>query len=577
MNACLGLEWLGMCKYDPAAPTPIYFGFGQAVSALAFTIAVQQLLKPIYRFRLGARYLSLTHLYICVFVGTILTLIAAIVPNISALHDNPFGYPIVWEMMGALLFVTAYGAVAIAIVLPVRVRKNRIAPFARNAATLLSSANEPDHLDLLQDLHRSLPVLIDVARFTDYLRDTSAFFDFIYRNEIERASYANTLLRIIADPLFCETLVRRAPWRVVTILREVSEKQLYAMGAEQFVRSLAQQAIMRDDSMMAREVGYHGFGTAPLLSDSLFSDIFIIIQYNPLDTFHYSSASNITAPLIKRFNAAAQRSFETLIEHRHIYRAQVAFSIGGFYKSVFMRASSMQEEDRYDFNLDFEMGTAVRKAMQLANKLLASVSVQEYDRLFINDQKQHVFDVLEILTEIVFEAIEGISNRFTGFDDRFWHLAIRVFMDGFPTTGQPPDGMTPFEQRLALKIVEKIHENMEGWYPALSRVILACLGPYQRVSQQPNRTAFNILRDAVYREFQQFQQLATSKPDRIDKFLPDNVTYDASNNRLSHTYRGGAVTVTDLSTLNIPTVSLIDPGIRRRLTEEERRDAERIW
>jgi hypothetical protein len=53
-HACFGLKALGSCAYDPAKPFSVYFSVGNAVGALAFTLAVQQLLKPIYRFRLAA-------------------------------------------------------------------------------------------------------------------------------------------------------------------------------------------------------------------------------------------------------------------------------------------------------------------------------------------------------------------------------------------------------------------------------------------------------------------------------------------------------------------------------------------
>jgi hypothetical protein len=205
---CLGLSWLGLCQYNPAAPSAIYFSIGEVVGALAFTLAVQQLLKPIYRFRLSVRYLSLTHLYICVFAGVGAVAIAALVPNFPILHSRPWGYAIVWEIAAAVLFVAAYGAVALAIVRPVRVRERRIPDFARGAATMLSAASEIDHVDLLEDLRRSLPALIKSAEFGEGLRSASAFFDFIYRAKIERSSYAHTLLRIIADPLFCGTLVK---------------------------------------------------------------------------------------------------------------------------------------------------------------------------------------------------------------------------------------------------------------------------------------------------------------------------------------------------------------------------------
>ena len=61
LSACFGLELLGMCKYDPQTPSQSYFTIGDAVAALAFTLAVQQFLKPIYQFRITVT----VHLIVC--------------------------------------------------------------------------------------------------------------------------------------------------------------------------------------------------------------------------------------------------------------------------------------------------------------------------------------------------------------------------------------------------------------------------------------------------------------------------------------------------------------------------------
>jgi hypothetical protein len=398
------------------------------VGALAFTLAVQQLLKPIYRFRLSVRYLSLTHLYICVFVGVGAVAIAAIVPNVPLLHGGFWGYAVVWELGAGALFVVAYGAVALAIVRPVRVRKWRIEDFARNMARLLSAASEVDRVDVLPDLQRSLPVLIKAAEFIEGRGSTSAFFDFIHRDRTRQASFASSFLRIISDPLFCQTLVTRAPWQVVAILQEISEDRLYALSAEEFIRELARQAILRDDGMMAREVGYQGFGTAPLLSDSLFSDPFIVSQYNPFGSIRFLGPGEpMTAALIERFNSAAKRSYLTLIEERRVtYGAQVAYSISNSYESMFMRAYQIQRSNERDIDLITRMGNAVKNAVTLANKLLASLPQGAYDALFVTNV-EHRSDVLETLVEIVYDALTSISNEFKGFDDPFWHLALDVF------------------------------------------------------------------------------------------------------------------------------------------------------
>jgi hypothetical protein len=418
LHACLGFDWLGLCNYDPAKPALVYFDLGAAVGALAFTLAVQQLLKPIHRFRLAARHLTLVRVYISVFGAVVAVIIAAVLPNITSLHGGPWGYAINWEILATLLFALSYGAVVIAIVRPVRLKATKLPDFAQQAAQLLSSANEQDHIDFASDLECSLPTLIEEAAFLDTLPcTTSAFYDFIQRDRIDRAAYAASFLRIIADPSFCETLTKRLPWRVVFMLREISKRHLFADGAAQFVRELARQAILRDDGMMEREVGYHGFSAAPLLSDTLFSDLFILERYNPFDFATHREV--ITPELLKRFNSAAERCYVALIESGHIYHCRATFSIQSFYRGVFFKAWELQKSRRDDTFLTLEMGFSADLAIKMADKLLASLEMTRYQRLYVDDPKTYRSDVLETLVEIVYEALSAVSNQFKGVDDTF--------------------------------------------------------------------------------------------------------------------------------------------------------------
>ena len=83
-------------------------------------------------------------------------------------------------------------------------------------------------------------------------------------------------------------------------------------------------------------------------------------------------------------------------------------------------------------------------------------------------------------------------------------------------------------------------------------------------SNANNRTAFNILKDAVYFELQQFPQLEATKPDKIAHYLPDNIAYDVATTDLVQTYSNGAKAVTRLSTLNLPPIDLVAQNVRRR-------------
>ncbi len=104
---------------------------------------------------------------------------------------------------------------------------------------------------------------------------------------------------------------------------------------------------------------------------------------------------------------------------------------------------------------------------------------------------------------------------------------------------------------------------MKGFYPAISRVMLACVGPYERNALQPGRTAFNILRDGMYLELKKLPLLAASKPKKLLDFLPDNLSFEYADSTLTHTYRDGAKVSTNLRTLLLPAVSLVDPALRR--------------
>ena len=116
---------------------------------------------------------------------------------------------------------------------------------------------------------------------------------------------------------------------------------------------------------------------------------------------------------------------------------------------------------------------------------------------------------------------------------------------------------------------------MDGWFPAVCRVLLATVGPYERAGRQPNATAFNIFRNVVYAELKRLPQLADKKPDKVGKFLPSSVTFDAATATLTHVYRGGTQVATNLNTVNVEPFSLESKDIRRVLTKDERQHAKR--
>lgn len=104
---------------------------------------------------------------------------------------------------------------------------------------------------------------------------------------------------------------------------------------------------------------------------------------------------------------------------------------------------------------------------------------------------------------------------------------------------------------------------MRGYYPSVSKVLLAILGPYERIGTATHNTAYVMLKKLVYAELQNLSKLYENKPSKIVDFLPANVSYDHASNTLIHTYTSGKLEITNLSSLEIERVDIFDKSTWR--------------
>ncbi|MDO9588019.1 MAG: hypothetical protein Q7J13_08790 [Brevundimonas sp.] len=298
---------LGLCTYDPASPSFSYFGIGEAVAALAFTLAVPQFIKPIYRMRLSARRIRTLYIFTLAFAGAGFALIGALLPHLPISRDVLIAYPVVWELLGGTLFAIAYGLLAFGSVLPLTARAGRVRGFAQAVAYFLTIAQPPDHVEFVEnELADNFERLMKFANFVDRFRETSAFFDFTHRREIQDGAYAGSLLRIASDHRLCRTMVERTPWLAADLIRTIDEKKIRCRAAERLVQEIALQAISSNDSMLERESGFGGFSTAPVLAESLFGSAFVANNYRPLQWLSIGFKEPISRSFARRFNMAAE-------------------------------------------------------------------------------------------------------------------------------------------------------------------------------------------------------------------------------------------------------------------------------
>ncbi len=299
LSACFGLELLGMCKYDPQAPSPSYFTIGDAVAALAFTLAVQQFLKPIYQFRLRAMGVRFSYVVCAAFIGAFLTVIAAIVPSVVFLRGTMLGHPLNWEIAGGLIIGVAYTIVTIISLRSAVVSKRNIDDFTWAGAQLLSEATDEDRLSFAKDVlgGRNIQRLVEISaefqRAEDHaivielekLREQgrenvgfrgrpqiTAFYAFARRRELEWASHALHFLQLLSDRDFCRVVITRHSWGFLRAIIPLTETHSYTEAAKTFVQAVAWQTLVQNDGMLAREDSYEGFGWTRTFAKEFFGN-----------------------------------------------------------------------------------------------------------------------------------------------------------------------------------------------------------------------------------------------------------------------------------------------------------------
>jgi len=164
---CLGLKWLGACSYDPANPLNIYFDIGSAIAALGFLLAIQQLLKPIYQFRLSCLGIRFRHLSLAVVLGFLMALFAALAPNLPVPRGEFWAYPIFWEICGGAIIATTYGVAGFVMLTPARLMEINYQVFIRAAANLLSEARDEDRVAFARDIERNISKVFEFAHAWD--------------------------------------------------------------------------------------------------------------------------------------------------------------------------------------------------------------------------------------------------------------------------------------------------------------------------------------------------------------------------------------------------------------------------
>jgi hypothetical protein len=390
----------------------------------------------------------------------------------------------------------------------------------------------------------------------------SAFYVFARRRELELADFAWYFLQVLSDPDFCRVVVTRYPWGFLRAIIPLAEAGNYTEAAKAFVQAIAWQSLVRDDGILAKEDSYEGFGRSREFAKEFFGN-HKMRAFEPLNGFGSIGIGATSEGFVSRLNFAAKLMVGAEIKHRGFWESHSTSSVKTIYERICHSVTFERSESKHPAVLS-KLGQGITELSKIVAASLEESQPRTYEMLFAQDLETHRFDSVAEIAELACDGLECVSNGFLGVNDPAWSFALQILHGIFDPFGNVSVGLSPLQQALAIGLVKKLKNNMDGYYPTLSRVVLAVIGPYETNAPEKPGSAAAVLKDAVYFEIKRLPDLYDKDPEKVVERLPPNVTYDHNTRSLTHTYRGGQQVTTNLDALHVGPVDLLAENILRR-------------
>lgn len=541
------------------------FSIGEAIAILSITLAVPQFARPVVLFRLRAQRLRLSWLYAAVFFGCFVTVIAVIAPRFLWLPQL-LQFSLFWELLATAIFVAVFAIFSSAFLWAPNVRKGGFERYIIEAAAFLAHADDKDRAEFSKDLLTNIVRITKASSFAANTWDISAFFAFAHRKKLSDAGYAISFLQLIAEPQFCSVLVSATPWDAAAIVRRISEEKAYSPAAQNFVQELARQAIVAPNSMLGREVGFKGFNFAPVLSDAIFGSDFMRTSYEPLSFFGYSDFDSEDPERLSRLRHAVELQLSIALAAQDYWGDRSLVHLPSYLRSALWRIRKLDRAKEKTWRPASEINECLNKVIDSVRSSLTTLRESEdvqdrelYNMLFLREgDDPSRISLLHFAAETVVESLFAISNDFSDHEDVFWHLSLDVMDHLLPHYGNQPNGVDPFQQRVILKLISKLKDNMNGYYPAVSRPLLAVLAPLADGRGINRRSAYMLLKRDLYYKLKKLPALYRNNQKKALDKLPKNVRFDVETHTLYRLYRSSEVLDTNLKKLRIREVSFFD-------------------
>ena len=524
---CFGLEFLGKCSYNPHAPQWHVITLGETIASVSLIIALSQLLTPVKERKLKKIF---PNVYWFWGVATLFILIASLVP-LSPLDGIPvIGFPIFWELLGAILLIVGVTTVVISIYSKLNFNAKDADLVLELAERIIATGSEKDLAELALLLREVLPDLVFHAAQYDTIKAELLRRESKTYNPPTLTVKANNVFKLCTDESFCSVVVSKEPAFAIILIQSIKKYNSSNHSVKQIVRELVKQAFKNKNSILYREGQFKGLGTLSGFTKEMFSDQELNERISPLAFVETHDGETFYLQAIKRFGEVLGYSIRSFSDFEDFPFNSISIRLP--MKNLIETAESA------GYKLDDHNSDRIYQSESFKALRKISAAIEDILRTLIENEQLSNQEFISSTSGLddQLSIYENVASWIYGFLGALSHTrkhdaALRDLL--FPVWFKIYSGFGITEESLFQKEVQKIlerkvnaglTENFErGLYPAISRPLLALYGLFR---ESVLNSSYLIHKSSVLNYVSgHFKKSYKADPETAKAMLPAGMSY----------------------------------------------------
>lgn len=546
---CLGLKILGECAYDPADPKS-YFTLGHLLSVIALLLALSQLSGPIIKFRVRSHRISYKALFTTAIIAIASIFIATVLPFIPGRALPLIGYPIFWELLSAVLFVSAGIYVILKITKPAKFTSKNAEQYLTATVFFIAKEGEERLNELAEEIHSSVSDVVNESRkYNRYqARSAKERKEKYYISDTTRI--ANTILNAWSDKCFCKSIVCRSPATAIEIITRLAEDS-NAYTGRALCNEIINQSFENDSSLLNREEKYSGLGFFKNFMQTCFGEWqFVNGSYRPLQSWrHYKST--LKGWKVHKYCECVEIAFQSYLESKDYWQQPSSLSMAvdemaNFASYRVTNISHLSENEIYES----ESKRILHEIYQgFQNIIAAVITIDDFPEYDFDEKTYDAYkdlSVFGVVAKGIYEFYENLA-MVKGHDYFIRTFAISIWLKIFGVSASTiSNNQNEIGKRLLFHIRRKINENLDHeqrWYPSMTKLLLSLNGIYESEANEDTRISTVFHKEFLGLIKEKFPLLYQTDQEFSLDMLPEAfIAYEKDSNKLINKGFRGKIT-----------------------------------